>query len=84
MSSIQKYGSPPYGTAADYPVGKIVKYMGWNLNLSIKRLKENNITVMSPKQSLNDLATANHTTIGHLLDIMYTGKELLSENKGVK
>ncbi len=81
MASIQKYGSPPYGAASDYPVKRIIRYMGWDLNRSIARLKKNNITVNSPEQSLIELANANHTTIGHLLDIMYTEKTRLSESR---
>ena len=72
MSSMQQYGSPPYGNAANYPVAGIAMYMGWNSKQSIAQLSQNNITLRSPKQSLNDLADAKFTTIGHLLDIMRT------------
>jgi hypothetical protein len=70
MSSIQQYGSPPYGVAADYPVARIARYMGWDPEQSIGRLASNHILVRSPKQSLADLALTNQTTIGRLLDIM--------------
>ncbi|WP_155322420.1 hypothetical protein [Desulfosarcina ovata] len=72
MSSIKEYGSPPYGTASDYPVAFIAQYMGWNPEKSIDRLNRNDIAVQSPNQSLADLARTNQTTIGRLLDIMRT------------
>ncbi len=77
MASIQKYGMPPYGTAAEYPMEKVVRYMGWSLKQAVAQLRENSIVVKSPKQSLDELAIANHTTIGHLLDIMSTEKKRL-------
>jgi hypothetical protein len=72
MSSIQKYGSPPYGAAADYPVAHIARYMGWDPKRSMAALTRNHILVQSPRQSLADLAGTNQTTIGHLLDIMHS------------
>ena len=72
MSSIQEFGSPPYGSAADYPVAHIARYMGWNPKQSIANLTANHILVQSSKQSLADLARINRTTIGRLLDIMQT------------
>jgi len=70
MSSMQQYGSPPYGNAANYPVAGIAQYMGWDPEQSLAQLKQDHIVVQSPKESLNTLAAANHTTIGHLLDTM--------------
>ncbi len=70
MSSVQEYGSPPYGAAADYPVTHIARYMGWDPKQSIAKLARNNILVQSPGQSLADLARTNQTTIGRILDIM--------------
>jgi hypothetical protein len=72
MSSIQEYGSPPYGTAADYPVTHIARYMGWDPKQAINKLASNRITVQSPQQSLSDLARTNQTTIGRILDMMQT------------
>ena len=75
MSSIQKYGSPPYGAASDYPVAHIARYMGWEPEKSIARLNRRHIVVQSPNQSLADLARTNQTTIGQLLDIMHTDSD---------
>jgi len=72
MSSIIEYGSPPYGSAADYPAARIAKYMGWDPRQSMAQLAQHHIAVQSPKQSLNDLAKTNHITLGNLLDIMRT------------
>lgn len=72
MASIVKYGSPPYGTAADYPVAHIARYMGWDPAASISQLALNHMPLQSPKQTLADLAKSNHTSIGRLLDIMRT------------
>lgn len=72
MSSIQQYGSPPYGSAADYPAAGVARYMGWNPKQSMTQLTRNHIIIQSSKQSLNELAETNHTTIGNLLDIMCT------------
>ena len=72
MSSIQEYGSPPYGTATDYPVAHIARYMGWDPEKSIAKLNQNHILVKSLNQSLADMARTNQTTIGRLLDIMHT------------
>lgn len=72
MSSIVKYGSPPYGIAADFPAARIAKYMGWDPKQSMAQLAQHHIIVESPKQSVNELAKTNHTTLGNLLDIMQT------------
>lgn len=68
--SIQKYGSPPYGSAEKYPIAMIAGYMGWNPKKSIEQLKEHSISVESPTQALSDVARQNQKTIGQLLDIM--------------
>ncbi len=81
MASIQKYGSPPYGAAADYPVINIIGYMGWNPDNTLVLLEENGISLHSEEQSLNELSRANHTTIGHLLDIMSTAENYKNEDK---
>lgn len=81
MDSIKKYGSPPYGNAAHYPVAHIAMYMGWNPKESIARLNENHIIVKSSKESLAGLAMENRTTIGNLLDIMQTGENGGSDEK---
>lgn len=70
MASLKKYGSPPYGNAATYPVAGIARYMGWNPDQALKRLALENIPVQSPNQSLADLARENRTGIGRILDIM--------------
>ncbi|WP_321493657.1 DUF4405 domain-containing protein [uncultured Desulfobacter sp.] len=70
IASLKAYGSPPYGSAADYPVALIAGYMGWNPQKAMARLTKDHIALESPEQSLNDLACANHTTLGHLLDVM--------------
>ncbi|WP_246803931.1 hypothetical protein [Desulfosarcina cetonica] len=70
MSSIEEYGSPPYGAAAEYPVSQIARYMGWDPEKSIAKLTLNHIVVKSPNQPLTDLARTNRTTIGRLMDIM--------------
>jgi len=70
MASMEKYGSPPYGTAAGYPAAHIARYMGWDSGKSIEQLIRNRITIQSPNQSLADLARQNGTSIGRLLDIM--------------
>ena len=70
IASMQEYGSPPYGSAAGYPVAVVAGYMGWDPVQSIARLKQNLIVVKSEEQSLNELANDNSTSIGHLLDIM--------------
>ncbi|MCG8548776.1 MAG: DUF4405 domain-containing protein [Desulfobacterales bacterium] len=72
MASIQKYGSPPYGTAARYPALHIARYMGWDPQKSREQLSQNSIILAAPDQSLWDLAQKNHTSIGRLLDIMCT------------
>ena len=72
MASIQQYGTPPYGSAANYPATGVARYMGWNPKKSMTQLTRNHITIESSKQSLNELAKTNHTTIGNLLDIMRT------------
>jgi amino acid transporter len=72
MASIETYGSPPYGSAANYPVAHIALYMGWDPEKSIAQLVRNHMSVQSPNQPLAELARANHTTIGRLLDIMQT------------
>ena len=82
MSSMQQYGSPPYGSAANYPVERIAKYMGWNPKHSTAQLAKNHVVIKSPTQSLNDVANANHTTIGHLLDIMCPPENHDRGNKG--
>lgn len=74
MSLVQKYGSPPYGASMSYPVATIAGYMGWDVNSAFKRLHANNIVVDSPQQPLMEVARNNHTTIGHLLDIMNTNR----------
>ena len=70
ISSMLQYGSPPYGSAADYPTVRIAKYMGWDPKQSMAQLRRNHIVCGSAKQSLNELAGCNNTTIGHLLDLM--------------
>jgi len=72
MTSIQKYGSPPYGAATGFPVAHIARYMGWDPKQSITRLTANHILVQSPKQSLAEVARTNRTTIGRILDMMQT------------
>ena len=71
-NSIQTYGSPPYGTAAQFPALHIARYMGWAPQQSRAQLSQNNIMLDTPDQSLADLAQKNHTSIGRLLDIMCT------------
>ncbi len=70
MASMQKYGSPPYGTASRFPALHIARYMGWDPCQSQEQLSQNHIILESPKQSLADLAQKNQTSIGRLLDIM--------------
>ncbi len=70
MASMQKYGSPPYGSAANYPLVHIARYMGWNPQHSIRKLRSNHICVPSANQSLADVARKNNTSIGRLLDMM--------------
>lgn len=72
MASIEQYGTPPYGSAAEYPAAKIAMYMGWDPQRSLARLTEQHIAVQSSKQTLADLARTNHTTIGHILDTMHS------------
>ena len=68
---IQKYGSPPYGTSSAYSITVIASYMGWNPKAALQRLHDNKIVVDSPSQPLIEVAINNHTSIGHLLDIMH-------------
>ena len=70
MASVKKFGSPPYGSATEYPVAHIAMYMGWDPETSLEQLSRNHIAISSPNQSLADLARENDTTIGRLLDIM--------------
>lgn len=81
MSSMKQYGSPPYGSAADYPAAGIARYMGWDPERSMAQLTRNHIAIQSPRQSLNELAKTNHTTIGNLLDIMRTDFPFKKNNK---
>ncbi len=76
MASIQQYGSPPYGSAANYPLVNISRYMGWNPDNSIRQLRSSHISVESANQSLTDVARKNNTSIGRLLDIMAPNNEL--------
>ena len=71
-ASIQTYGSPPFGTAARFPALHIARYMGWDIRQARSQLRQNNIVLDTPDQSLTDLAQKNHTSIGRLLDIMCT------------
>ncbi len=72
ISSMQKYGSPPYGTAARFPALHIARYMGWDPRQAQEQLNRNRIILDAPDQSLADLAQKNHSSIGRLLDIMCT------------
>jgi len=81
ISSTEKYGSPPYGAAAAYPVAHIARYMGWDTEKSLRRLALNSIVVASPNQSLTDLARSNGTSLGRVLDIMATRSEGAFENE---
>lgn len=72
MASIDKYGSPPYGSASGYPAMHIAKFMGWDPEKALACLASNHIVLQSPNQSLADLARDNNTSIGRILDIMST------------
>lgn len=72
IASMQKYGSPPYGTAARSSALHIARYMGWDPRQAQEQLNRNRIILDTPDQSLADLAQKNHTSIGRLLDIMCT------------
>ena len=76
MASMQKYGSPPYGTASRFPALHIARYMGWDPDQSREQLSLHHIILDAPDQPLADLAQKNHTSIGRLLDIMCTHSDL--------
>jgi len=71
MEDVREYGSPPYGSAGKAPIASIIMYMGWDVEVSLKVLKENQIKVSSPRQSVRDILLQNDISMGNLMDSLY-------------
>jgi hypothetical protein len=81
MNDVREYGSPPYGTAEKAPITSIIMYMGWNVEASLKALKDNQIEITSPRQPVCDILLQNNISMGYLLDVMSTASLSCSSGK---
>lgn len=58
-SAAEQYGEPPYGHAESSSLQMFAKKEQLDLNQAVQLLKQNNIKVNSPKQTLKELALAH-------------------------
>lgn len=66
----EKYGEPPYGHAELSTMKTFTARMGWNLDESLERLKQNEIQVEGPNQTLLSIARLNRLSPRHVYDAM--------------
>ena len=66
----QKYGTPPYGHAELSSVEVLSRRMGLDPMISVRNLTDSGMTAADGKQSLLEVAKANHTTPREIYDVM--------------
>ncbi len=82
-TAAEKYGEPPYGHAELSTLKTFASKMGFDLALSMERLKKAGVRFKSEKQTLQEIAKLNKMTPQQLYITMRPEKRAGDANKGL-